>query len=515
MNSSPNYSTTEIFTLLELNDHELDSTQVTNPQEIVTDLLTNDVNEISDNPSSPNQKKPSKPFSKNPYVKLGLIAIVVGSVAIFFGLLFAQGSSIYSSFSNNSASKDSEKPGLKKTENPSSSTDTLEERNAKLSGELALSEQNEQIKAIRDKLDNGADTPKVTIDKGETPTRPSSTPPPVVRQAPPAVVHQAKPQPVSRFAPRFTSGISRVRQPQPPSSIIPSNSSSLDPIEASASLSLKQWQMLAQLGSYGGGQQVNQVLANQPKNQPPSPELSDDKILTSEPLPQSILVASSTGASLQLGQKAAAILATSIAVPIDLRNTNQEFIFTVTLSEPLKTHQGETALEKGSTVVFAVQSVQNGIISSRAVAVINEGQEYPVDADALQIRLSNGSPLIAQLKDNYSGEIARRDGATFVMGALSQAGELANRATSTSTFSGIGGVSSTSTYNQPNYIGAVLEGGFTPLAEQWQQRNQQAIREIQNLSRLWWVDAGIPVQVLVTRSINLEQFSSQGRKHQS
>jgi hypothetical protein len=101
------------------------------------------------------------------------------------------------------------------------------------------------------------------------------------------------------------------------------------------------------------------------------------------------------------------------------------------------------------------------------------------------------------------------------MGALSQAGELANRATSTSTFSGIGGVSSTSTYNQPNYIGAVLEGGFTPLAEQWQQRNQQAIREIQNLSRLWWVDAGIPVQVLVTRSINLEQFSSQGRKHQS
>ncbi|WP_048323260.1 TrbI/VirB10 family protein, partial [Crocosphaera watsonii] len=179
------------------------------------------------------------------------------------------------------------------------------------------------------------------------------------------------------------------------------------------------------------------------------------------------------------------------------------FCFMVTLEEPLKSHQNETVLKAGSTVIFAVSSVQSGIIDSRAVAVISDGQEWKLDNDALQIRLSNGSPLIAKLKDNYSGEIARRDGATFIMGALTKTGELANRATSTSTFSGIGGVSSTSTYNEPNYVGAVIEGGFGPLTEQWQQRNQQAIGEMQNLSRLWWLDAGIPVQIWVTRSVDL------------
>ncbi len=97
------------------------------------------------------------------------------------------------------------------------------------------------------------------------------------------------------------------------------------------------------------------------------------------------------------------------------------------------------------------------------------------------------------------------------MGALTKAGELSNRASSTSTFSGLGGVSSTSTYNEPNYVGAILEGGLGPLGEQWQQRNQQAISEMQNLSRLWWLDAGIEVLIWVTSSVELGEGNAQNR----
>ncbi|EAZ88859.1 TrbI/VirB10 family protein [Crocosphaera chwakensis] len=483
MNSSQNYSTEDIYNLLELSNTQLDSTQVPNPEASLTNILTE---EMADDSSQENQKKP-KSFAKNPYAKLGLITLVVGAFAVFLGLLFSQGNSIYSSFSNNSTST-SNSPESQQTENALEQPDSLEERNAKLSGELALADQNDQIKAIKDQLDNGQDVPTVTVEKPEVSTTPTPT---VVRtRVPPTPVRQAQPaRSVSRVV-SHSRPVSQTRptspQPQPSTS-----TQQTDPIQ--------QWQQLAQLGSYGSGQQVNQRLSMKKDANHEIQELDT---------PETTLVAQSIGLSLPLGQKVSGVLSTPIAVPVDQRNTTN-FAFMVTLSEPLTSHQNETVLKQGSTVIFAVDSVQSGIISSRPVAVISDGQEYPLQGESLQIRLSNGSPLIAKLKDNYSGNIARRDGATFLMGALSQVGELANRASSTSTFSGLGGVSSTSTYNEPNYVGAILEGGLTPISEQWQQRNQQAISEMQNLSRLWWLDAGIEVQIWVTRSVELGEVHAQ------
>lgn len=486
MNSSQNYSTEDIYNLLELSNNQLDSTQVPNPEASLTNVLTE---EIADDDSSEENKKKSKSFAKNPYAKFFLITLVVGSVAIFLGLLFSQGNSIYSSFSNNSTSASN--PESQQTENPNDETDSLEQRNAKLSGELALADQNDQIKAIKDQLDNGQEVPTVTVQKPEVSTTPTPT---VVRtQVPPTPVRQAQPaRSVSRVV-SHSGPVSQTRPTSPPPQ--PSTSTQqTDPIE--------QWQQLAQLGSYGGGQQVNQRLS--------LTQADANNEIEELDTPQTTLVTQSLGLSLPLGQKVSGVLSTPIAVPVEPRNATN-FAFMVTLSEPMKSHQNETVLKQGSTVIFAVSSVQSGIIDSRAVAVISDGQEYPLEGESLQIRLSNGSPLIAKLKDNYSGDIARRDGATFIMGALSKAGELANRASSTSTFSGLGGVSSTSTYNEPNYAGAILEGGLTPLGEQWQQRNQQAIEQMQNLSRLWWLDAGIEVQIWVTRYVELGEVHAQNR----
>ncbi|CCQ58403.1 TrbI/VirB10 family protein [Crocosphaera watsonii] len=528
---NPSYSTQDIFNLLDLKTNQGQSTSSPQSQEsdgsIKFNISTENNQEIDENFSTdkigdnldgnqtqiqnsfPTQAQNSlqtqtqnsfstrnqKSFSRNPYVKFALISLVVGSVAIFLGLLFAQGNSIYSTFSKDSSLADSSSNGVNNPEKQLDETDSLEERNAKLSGELALAEQNDQIKAIKDKLDNEKDIPTVSVEKPKTNPTPAATP--VVKtQTPTPRVQQ--PQPIKNVVSQPPRQIATPRPPQPQSL---SPVQQRDPIE--------QWQQLAQLGSYGGGQQVNQVLIaqTQPQTQPqtqlqPQPN-SNNNILEVDTLPQTTLVSQSLGTSLPLGQQVSGVLSTPIAVPVDLRNATGDFVFMVTLEEPLKSHQNETVLKAGSTVIFAVSSVQSGIIDSRAVAVISDGQEWKLDNDALQIRLSNGSPLIAKLKDNYSGEIARRDGATFIMGALTKTGELANRATSTSTFSGIGGVSSTSTYNEPNYVGAVIEGGFGPLTEQWQQRNQQAIGEMQNLSRLWWLDAGIPVQIWVTRSVDL------------
>lgn len=95
------------------------------------------------------------------------------------------------------------------------------------------------------------------------------------------------------------------------------------------------------------------------------------------------------------------------------------------------------------------------------------------------------------------------------MGALSKVGELTNRATSSSTFNGIGGTSQSQTYGSPNYLGAVLEGGFSNLSGQLLSRNQQAIKELRNRPQLWWVEAGGTVEIVVSRSFYLGETDVQ------
>ena len=337
MNSPQNYSTEDIYTLLELNNTHLDSTQAPNPQ-------PNSTEDISHEYSSQENKKKSKSFAKNPYAKLGLITLVVGAFAVFLGLLFSQGNSIYSSFSNNSTSTTSP-TGSQQTKNPDDTTDTLEERNAKLSGELALSQQNDQIKAIKDQLDNRQDVPTVTVEKRSV----STTPPPTVvrNQVPPTPVRPSQPLPsVSPVVPPSRPvSQTKPRSPSPP----PLTSTQVtDPLE--------KWQQLAQLGSYGGGQQVNQRLTLTKKQ--PEIEALDT--------PETTIITQPLALSLPLGQKVSGVLSTPIAVPVAQRNATN-FAFMVTLTEPLQSHHHETVLQQGSTVIFAVSSVESGIQAQGSV----------------------------------------------------------------------------------------------------------------------------------------------------
>lgn len=289
---NPSYSTQDIFNLLDLKTNQGQSTSSPQSQEsdgsIKFNISTENNQEIDENFSTdkigdnldgnqtqiqnsfPTQAQNSlqtqtqnsfstrnqKSFSRNPYVKFALISLVVGSVAIFLGLLFAQGNSIYSTFSKDSSLADSSSNGVNNPEKQLDETDSLEERNAKLSGELALAEQNDQIKAIKDKLDNEKDIPTVSVEKPKTNPTPAATP--VVKtQTPTPRVQQ--PQPIKNVVSQPPRQIATPRPPQPQSL---SPVQQRDPIE--------QWQQLAQLGSYGGGQQVNQVLIaqTQPQTQP-------------------------------------------------------------------------------------------------------------------------------------------------------------------------------------------------------------------------------------------------------
>ncbi|NEO42776.1 MAG: hypothetical protein F6K55_00810 [Moorea sp. SIO4A3] len=63
--------------------------------------------------------------------------------------------------------------------------------------------------------------------------------------------------------------------------------------------------------------------------------------------------------------------------------------------------------------------------------------------------------------------------------------------------------SSTFTSRDRNLWGAVLEGGFKPLAQDIVERNASATRRLQNLPKLWYMGAGSSVQIFVNTPFEL------------
>ncbi len=63
--------------------------------------------------------------------------------------------------------------------------------------------------------------------------------------------------------------------------------------------------------------------------------------------------------------------------------------------------------------------------------------------------------------------------------------------------------STTTRSSSPNLLGAVLEGGFSPLTKQILQRNDRDIEKMLQRQDVWYVRAGTNVQVFVNQSFEI------------
>jgi len=178
--------------------------------------------------------------------------------------------------------------------------------------------------------------------------------------------------------------------------------------------------------------------------------------------------------------------------------------FIVQLAEPLTDTEGFVALPQGTQIVAAVVSVnESGLAQLLVTQVVVEGQEYVLPPGAISIRGSDGQPLIAEKWGDKKPLIASGDITSFLFGALSKVGQNLTQPDSQSSMSssGFGFSSSTSTQSGGrNLLGAVLEGGFTPLTQQITERNNQRIQSLAGSPNVWYISAGETVQVFVNQS---------------
>ncbi len=199
----------------------------------------------------------------------------------------------------------------------------------------------------------------------------------------------------------------------------------------------------------------------------------------------------------------------TLSTPLVFAGSKEDY-FLVKIQEPLIDKKGKLLLLEGDEVVLKIVDVySSGLVVSEVTGLIRNGMEYRLPAGVLRIRGKNGNPLIAEQKGDINNEIAKRDASIFALGSLAKVGEILNQPENqTSTFSSGSDFSqsTTSTSREPNYLGAVLEGGFKPLTEEYLQRNQQQVQELLQRQKLWYVEQGSEVQVFVNKSFELELF---------
>jgi hypothetical protein len=178
--------------------------------------------------------------------------------------------------------------------------------------------------------------------------------------------------------------------------------------------------------------------------------------------------------------------------------------FIIQLQEPLTDKSGFVTLPIGTQIVAQVIEVnESGWLKLNVSQVVVDNQEYMLPPGAISIRGVDGQPLMASKWGDRSSAIASGDISTFLFGSLSRVGQVLTQPDSQSSTTTSGFGFSSSTTNQSggrNLLGAILDGGFTPLTQQILKRNEQRIQELTSRPDVWYVPAGTSVQVFVNQS---------------
>jgi hypothetical protein len=202
------------------------------------------------------------------------------------------------------------------------------------------------------------------------------------------------------------------------------------------------------------------------------------------------------------------VVSGEIVVPVAITEDGTEQRFVVALRSDLLDVEGQVAIAKGQFLVFEVEGVDSsGLVSAKAVSVVDEeGNERAISA-ALALE-SDGRPLVAQKLFDVGSDVASMDLGIFALGAVSKVGEILNRPqqqSSTSTSGSSTTTSSTSVSGEPNLLGAIMEGGATPVLDAISKRNEEAIERMNDLDNAWVLSPGLLLSIRVTQPFDFAQ----------
>jgi Bacterial conjugation TrbI-like protein len=172
----------------------------------------------------------------------------------------------------------------------------------------------------------------------------------------------------------------------------------------------------------------------------------------------------------------------------------------ISLERSIVSDRGKVLVPAGTQIVAQIGILDSGMMSILAAKATIEDREVDLPPKALILQASNRQPLLAELKQFGHDEIGRRDMMAMLGGAAQAIGKNLTEP-QTSTVATAGGIIQ-NTNTQTNILGAGLNG-FTPVAQQWLDRNQQAIQQINARSKVWYLGTGTEVNLVVAQPFAL------------
>lgn len=457
----------------------------------------------------PEEVKTEQSLASNPFAKLALVGAATLTLVVVAGGFLSQ---LMSANNQQPTQNDTTTSQVESASTNFTPRQNLEQEVETLKTKLALAEQTQAVKVAQQNLRNAA---RVT---------PTPTNAPIARVAPPPTV--------STSAPRTVVVERVVQNPYPPAPPIPTTpvASSVIPqlpppplVEPNPAPTppnpWDEWTRLAKLGSYGQANAVDQpsmtVSSPPPLNTPQPPR----NFASSQPpqRPPGYMASqaqSRSPRSLKVGTSAKAVLATAVfgesargrGASNNDDNPNKN-LFVVRLKEALKGADGAIALPANTELLTEVRSVSDqGVMQINIVKAIVQDNgnlsERDIPNNALTIRGSKGSPLLARQYPNRGSSIAGMDAGLFILGGVAKGAELFNRVDSQVRF-GDGGTTVTSNNGQRNIAAGIIEGGLNSVVPLISQRNQQAIAQMMQQSNVWLLGAGTEVEIYVNQAIQL------------
>lgn len=176
--------------------------------------------------------------------------------------------------------------------------------------------------------------------------------------------------------------------------------------------------------------------------------------------------------------------------------------FIIKLDEPIRDNTNRPAIPAGSQLVVTVKPAGTniGFAELEVVSVIIQGQEFTAPVGMLVVRDEQNGLLVGEDYFKRNDQIASRDSMTILTGALGRVGQVLTQPASTISSSGLGSTTVVNNQN-PNVLGAILDGGFSSLPATWSQRNQQALQEIANKPNVYQIPQGRSVRIFVNQTL--------------
>ena len=440
-----------------------------------------------DIPEDPYQVRTEKTFVNNPYNKLAIALLLVGS-GVFFSmhlLRFLMGGYI--------SLGEPESVAIPEVSDSDSSSifdeEVKETPNEDLALHQALNQQSDEIKKVEKFNEAVKPLPEpepeqvTTAPQPQQPT-PSPTPVRTVSNTPPP-----RPIPVrtSRAIPRPV-----VEKKEP-----------IDPMQ--------QWLMAANIGSYQAT--TPQSFSSSINNNLEIPQITQVGRVREQRLNRNIppsLYANAGTIQPTLSPQhfpRGTTVRGEISMPIiwmdDVGNYNQQRDYLIELKEGLIGATGIEIAGKGSMAVVRASEFygDTGFLQLEVVSLIvdNSGitREYPIPPNSLIVLNKKGQILKAKAEraNNVDESIA-----AFLLSGISRAAGVSNNPRSSS-FSSFGG---SIDYGDGNIVGGFIEGATEGAVQQIRQRQNQARSRFNQNATVFVIESGTDVQLLVNKPFSLE-----------